>query len=318
MKDQYKKKEQLINELKEMRAKLIKNEKTREELELSKDNLEAIINNIPTGVDVVSYDYEIQFQNNFLLERFGNLRGKLCYKSYMGRSNPCSDCPMRSSIENNRVEKAEMEGLDNRVYEILSMPIKNLGGTVSAVEIVTDITDKKLQEAYQNMNTLFQEARDAILIADLESGIILDVNKQAEQLFKRDKSALIGIHQAELHPPEESERYCQIFKKYESIGLKEPLEAEVITRDGQKISVEINASVIKLNGKKQVLQGIFRDITERKQAEKALKQRDKELKKRVKELEDFYEMAVGRELRMKQLKKEIKKLKEEVEKHKKS
>ncbi len=48
------------------------------------------------------------------------------------------------------------------------------------------------------------------------------------------------------------------------------------------------------------------DITERKEMEK-------EIRERIVELEEFYEMSVGRELRMKDLKKEIKKLKEESE-----
>lgn len=41
-----------------------------------------------------------------------------------------------------------------------------------------------------------------------------------------------------------------------------------------------------------------------------------EIKKRVKELEEFYEMAVGRELKMIELKEEIERLKEELEKYK--
>ncbi len=53
----------------------------------------------------------------------------------------------------------------------------------------------------------------------------------------------------------------------------------------------------------------FLDITERKKTEE-------EIHRRVKELEDFYDMAVGREIRMVQLKEEIEKLKEELEKYK--
>ena len=48
-----------------------------------------------------------------------------------------------------------------------------------------------------------------------------------------------------------------------------------------------------------------------------LKEENSKLKKRVKELEAFYDMAVGRELRMNELKEEIKKLREELEKYKK-
>jgi len=43
---------------------------------------------------------------------------------------------------------------------------------------------------------------------------------------------------------------------------------------------------------------------------------EKDLIERVKELEDFYGMAVGRELRMIELKEEIESLKEELERYK--
>jgi DNA-binding NtrC family response regulator len=52
----------------------------------------------------------------------------------------------------------------------------------------------------------------------------------------------------------------------------------------------------------------------RKMAEEALKKNEKELKKRVQELEEFYDIAIGRELRMVELKQENEKLREKLEK----
>ena len=60
------------------------------------------------------------------------------------------------------------------------------------------------------------------------------------------------------------------------------------------------------------------EVFECKKAAEALKKSEKELKNRVKELEEFYDIAIGRELRMKDLKEEIEGLKKELEKHKKS
>lgn len=57
--------------------------------------------------------------------------------------------------------------------------------------------------------------------------------------------------------------------------------------------------------------GTMLDITKRKQMEE-------EIQKRVKELEEFYQMAIGRELRMIELKNEIEKLQNELKKYKKS
>ncbi|MHA2217861.1 MAG: PAS domain-containing protein [Candidatus Hodarchaeales archaeon] len=59
------------------------------------------------------------------------------------------------------------------------------------------------------------------------------------------------------------------------------------------------------------------DITELKNIQQKLIKSENELKERVEELERFYESAVGREVKMKNLKNEIEKLKEERSKHKK-
>jgi DNA-binding response OmpR family regulator len=58
------------------------------------------------------------------------------------------------------------------------------------------------------------------------------------------------------------------------------------------------------------------EIEQRKRVEEALQEREKELQKRVKELEDFYDIAIGRELRMIDLKNEIEELKKELVKYK--
>jgi polyhydroxyalkanoate synthesis regulator phasin len=52
------------------------------------------------------------------------------------------------------------------------------------------------------------------------------------------------------------------------------------------------------------------DITERKRMEE-------ELRKRIEDLEKFYDMAVSRELKMKEMKNEIESLKAELSKYKK-
>ncbi|MBM4135560.1 MAG: response regulator [Nitrospira sp.] len=64
------------------------------------------------------------------------------------------------------------------------------------------------------------------------------------------------------------------------------------------------------------LKELFMRIRHVKMQENLLK-REEELKKKVKELEEFYNMAIGRELKMIELKKEIERLKNELGKYKK-
>ena len=58
----------------------------------------------------------------------------------------------------------------------------------------------------------------------------------------------------------------------------------------------------------------LKELTE--QQEEIIKERTKEIRERMEELEKFHRLAVGRELKMIELKEEIKKLKNELEKSK--
>ena len=76
-------------------------------------------------------------------------------------------------------------------------------------------------------------------------------------------------------------------------------------KDGSNFPVQLMSDVVtNSEGEPIGIVTSCEDITERKEMEK-------EIRERIVELEDFYEMSVGRELRMKDLKKEIKKLKAE-------
>ncbi len=76
-------------------------------------------------------------------------------------------------------------------------------------------------------------------------------------------------------------------------------------KDGSNFPVQLMSDVVaNSEGEPIGIVTSCEDITERKEMEK-------EIREKIVELEDFYEMSVGRELRMKDLKKEIKKLKAE-------
>ncbi|MEW6585286.1 MAG: PAS domain S-box protein [Nitrospirota bacterium] len=88
-----------------------------------------------------------------------------------------------------------------------------------------------------------------------------------------------------------------------------PYEIEIYHKDGNVRLIELTeVPVFDDSGRVIAVEGVAHDITERKKAEA-------EIQKRVKDLEDFYEMSVGRELRMIELKEQIKELKEELSKY---
>jgi len=66
------------------------------------------------------------------------------------------------------------------------------------------------------------------------------------------------------------------------------------------------------NNLKRLIPAVERELKEAK-IRRERRQMENELKKRVNELEEFYNIAIGRELRMKELKDQIESLKEELE-----
>jgi PAS domain S-box-containing protein len=141
-----------------------------------------------------------------------------------------------------------------------------------------DVTNFKLaqiaiQEREEQFRTVFDKAADAIFIADMETGVILDANENAAKLMQMPKDKIIGIHQSDLHPKSNSKYSISSFKVHiqelSEFGFSTPVENSLVCADGSLVPVEILASKILYKGR-NCLMGIFRDITERKKAEKEL------------------------------------------------
>jgi PAS domain S-box-containing protein len=130
--------------------------------------------------------------------------------------------------------------------------------------------EKAVEKSVEKFRFLFEYAKDAIFLADAETGTIIDVNPAGSRLIGLPKEQLIGIHQSELHPKETGEKYKKMFQKHIQTSGTTLTDILVQRADGTQVPVDISANLIELDGK-PILQGVFHDVTERKKAEEALR-----------------------------------------------
>ena len=86
------------------------------------------------------------------------------------------------------------------------------GAINGAVVISRDITEYKiseemLRESEEKYRHLFENPNDAALLADVETGLLVETNRQGETLLGRPRHEIIGMHQSRIHPPELAVEY---------------------------------------------------------------------------------------------------------------
>lgn len=183
---------------------------------------------------------------------------------------------LRKLSEGKKIQELEAERVrkDGALIfvSITLSPIKDRSGVIIAFSaIVRDITNRKkvthaLEESERKYRHLIEYANDAIFIADADTGIIVDANMKAAELTGRKVEELIGMHQTKLHPPEYKAKYGRIFRSQVKEGHGVVDSVYVLRKDGTYVPVEISAGVISGNSK-TLIQGIFRNISERKKVE---------------------------------------------------
>jgi PAS domain S-box-containing protein len=190
---------------------------------------------------------------------------------------------------------------------------------VRIVGTVQDITDRK--EVEEKLNLLFEEVSKAktewemtfdsvaeiIVLVDKELTVIR-CNKSCADFCGRPVNTIPGHKFYDLFPW--SSEDLEYYK--EKIQKEEPTEwIETKTTTGRWFYLS-HRPIADRKGDFLYSVIIATDITGLKSAQEKIQESEEALKERVKELEKFYEMAVGRELKMKELKKEIAKLEEEL------
>jgi len=225
----------------------------------------------------------------------------------------CTDCPLSQMYGGRRGMTARLEH-EGKVYGVMSVSIPGDPNVDEEehtlfLEVVEDIAfalynmemeegrkqaEEELRESEKKHRNLFEGASDGIFTMELtgEDAFFTDCNSKVLTMFGCNLEEVIGKSPLDFSPPVQPDGRPSEEKVKEladAVMAGEPQSFEWVHRrlDGTTFEVEVTLNRIDVGGK-IYLQAIVRDVTERKQAEEALRESEEKYRTVLETMDEAY------------------------------
>jgi diguanylate cyclase (GGDEF)-like protein/PAS domain S-box-containing protein len=273
---------ELIKEILTLNQQITKLEKSEDKNKQELKETKTLIDELPQAVYEIDKKGNFTFLNQTAIKIWGFTKSELknglsSLQTLIPEDRPRAINNISKLFSGSKLEVNEYTAIkkDGTTFPIViygSPKYKN-GEIVGTRGVVVDISKLKnienpLLKSQQEFSSLFKSNPEALAYLD-EKGIILDANLRFCELFGYSLKEIKGrnIDDGMIHPSDKIEEG----KKLSIKGLKSYLNYETIRKkkDGTLFPVSISATLLKIDGQAKGEIGIYIDITERKQSEKA-------------------------------------------------
>ncbi len=156
----------------------------------------------------------------------------------------------------------------------------------ASIDPVCAVKETEMQQALQaselSYRRLFEAAQDGILILEVETGQVTDVNPFLVKLLGFSHDEMVGKTVGELSPFRDVVTNEKMLERLQTDGYVRYENLPLETCDGRRIAVEFVCNVYEAGGI-NVIQCNIRDITKRREAEEELRELHEQLEQRVDE-----------------------------------
>ncbi len=249
----------------------------QQESELEK---EAILNSLIEHVIHTDKGMKVLWANRAACESAGltceQLIGRHCYEIWLQRSDPCPDCPVFKAMETCQPQEIVKYTPDGRAWFIRGYPVRDANGNIiGAIETTLEITERRraeeaLRESEEKYRNLVERANDGIAI--IQDALIKYINPRLSEICGYTFDEVAGKPFSIFIYPDETPKVVDHYQR-RLAGEEIPsiYETAIRHRNGSKVDIEFNASVITYQEKPTGFV-IVRDLTERKHLENQLQQ----------------------------------------------
>ncbi|MDO9035382.1 MAG: PAS domain S-box protein [Methanoregula sp.] len=261
-----------------------------EELQTKQREMAAVLKGLHgVVVEYLDPSLKIIWANEEMAKEFctspEEVRGKYCYNVIRNRKEPCPDCTLSKCIPSGSVREGAVTLPDGRVFlERCNPVINNQGSVAGVVHTMINITRLKLAEKelkFKNLILLTQQetSLDGILVLDME-GKVISSNQHLVDICgispdvvasQSGERMLKSVSDMSVDP---LEFLCRV--EHLNANKDERSHEEISLNDGRRID-RYSAPMLGAGDEYLGRVWYFRDVTERRQAEDALKQTTRKL-----------------------------------------
>ncbi len=241
--------------------------------------------------NIGTWDWDISSGELYWSERIAPLFGypagdlETTYENFLNAVHP-DDRDSVANAVNACVEKGEEYNIEHRVVwpdgqirwvqEKGDVVRDDAGKAIHMLGVIMDVHDRKKaedsrRESEQKFRNLFELSPVGIALNDLE-GNFLEANQALLDAIGYSEDEYRNLSYWQLTPEKYTPQEQELLEKLMSSGRYGPYEKQYIHKDGHLVPVLLNGALVEDQFGNKRIWSIVQDISERKQAENALKE----------------------------------------------
>ncbi len=269
---------------------------SQELIRQSEQKYKRLFNDDLTGNFVISLDGTIELCNPAMAKIFGfdsvdELRKSNISEFYKNKKD--REKLLDLVREKKKVERYEQEHItrDGRVISLIKNVIGEFdenGELIRLKGYMFDDTERKraeeaLNESEKRFRSVWEKSTDGMRITD-EEGVVLLANDAYCNLVEKPLMEIEGKPMSAVYQEiRRAEILSKHSKRFRSNTIPNYLETEIILWNGKRINLELSNTFLEIENQPTLLLSVFRNITERKRAEEALKESENKFRSVVEE-----------------------------------
>ena len=185
----------------------------------------------------------------------------------------CAPCVVLGSGNQKQLAKQMLEA-GAKEYLVKETLNKDLLQMALRSAIERNRAENSVRQWEKRFDDLFENTKDILFTVDLE-GNVTSVNKAAEEVMGWPRNEALEKNIKGLVAPEHAALCSEVMRRIVSEEPLQHFEIAMLRKDGRKVLLDTSARLIRSNGKQDCVQGIARDVTERRQLENMVRQSQK-------------------------------------------